>query len=301
MLDIILLVYGLILMFAVYSFALYKLKVPSKAPMVMVRRIQDVGLSEKVLEEKYKPLYEKILQPIAVAITKNIKLNRLSHMELQDKLAMAGVYKTPEEFMVKQITTGLGFVAFSLIWVVLLKTPIILLAGILLGILGAALPAKDLDRRIEEKKNFIIMELPDFLDMLVLSLRAGRNLYAAIKKASEQSGPTLRPLLEKLQADVELAENKKDALWTFAENTGLQEVKDFVSALEIGLDAKAKQAEEIYRSQSKIMRDLRALALRRYTKSIPQKLTMLHVWLYLNCIAIPIIGSIIQFASIMSN
>lgn len=301
MFDLMLTVFGFIWMLAVYSFTAYRLKIPNKAPQVIVRRIRDVGLTEKELEEKYKPLHEKVLQPIAVAITKNIKLNRLSKMELQDKLNLAGVNKTPEEFMVKQVTTGLGFVAFSLIWVFILKTPVVLLAGLLLGVLGAGLPAKDLDRRIEEKKNFIIMELPDFLDMLVLSLRAGRNLYSAIKKASEQSGPTLRPLLEKLQADVELADNKKDALWAFAESTGVQEVKDFVSALEIGMDAKAKQAEEIYRSQSKIMRDLRALALKEYTKSIPAKLNMLHVICYMNCIGIPIIGSIIQFATIMGN
>lgn len=298
MFDLVILFYGLFLMFATYSYATYRLKIPSRAPMVLVRRIKEANLSEKELDEKYKPLHEKLLQPFAEWIVRNVKLNRLSRLELEEKLEMAGVNKTPEEFMAKQVTTGLGFVVFSIIWVVLLQTPVILLAGLLLGGFGATLPVSDLEKRIEEKKSFIIMELPDFLDMLVLSLRAGRNLYSAVKKASEQSGPTLRPLLERLQADLELVENKKDALWKFAEATGIQEVKDFVSALEIGLDAKATQAEEIYRSQSKIMRDLRVLALRKHTKSIPARLNMLHVWLYLNCVAIPIVASIMQFINI---
>jgi len=92
---------------------------------------------------------------------------------------------------------------------------------------------------------------------------------------------------------------ENDPLWEFAESTQIQEVKDFVSALEIGMDAKAKQAEEIYRSQSRIMRDLRTMALKRYARSIPAKLNLLHVWLYLNCVAIPIIGAVMQFSQVM--
>ncbi len=299
--NLLMLLLGLVLMMATYSYATFRLKIPSRVPMVMVQRIKNSHLSEKELENKYKPFLERLLQPVAEIIVKNVKLNRLSRLELEEKLEMAGVNKTPEEFMAKQVTTGLGFVAFSLIWVVLLKTPVILLAGLVLGAFGMTLPTRELDKKIEEKKSFIIMELPDFLDMLVLSLRAGRNLYSAVKKASEQSGPTLRPLLERLQADLELVENKKDALWKFAENTGIQEVKDFVSALEIGMDAKAAQAEEIYRSQSKTMRDLRVLALRKHTKSIPARLGMLHAWLYFNCIAIPIVGAVMQFISISNQ
>jgi Flp pilus assembly protein TadB len=299
--ELFLLGYAFVMMLVVYILLHHKMKIPSRAPLVIVRRIQDVGLTERELEEKYRPLHEKILYPLAAGITKSIKINRLSRLELQDKLAMAGVGKTPEEFMARQVMTGLMFVAFSLAWVFILGTPVILFAGLLFGLLGSTLPAKELEKKIEERKSAIIMELPDFLDMLVLSLRAGRNLLAAVRKASEQSGPTLRPLLDKLQADIDLTENKKDALWRFAESTGVQEAKDFVSALEIGLDAKAKQAEEIYRSQSKIMRDLRALALRRYTKSIPARLSLLHVWLYLNCIGIPIIGAIMQFGAMMAQ
>ncbi len=301
MFDLVIFIYGIILMFMAYSYAIYMLKIPGKASMVMVRRIKEVNLNEKELENKYKPIHQKFLQPVAEWLIKSIRINKLTKIELQEKLEMAGISKTPEEFMVKQVTTGMGFVFFGIIWAIILQTPVVLLPALLLGAFGSTLPAKDLSKRIEEKKNFIIMELPDFLDMLVLTLRAGRNLYSAVKKASEFSGPTLKPLLEKLQADIELVENKKDALWKFAESTGVQEVKDFVSALEIGMDAKAKQAEEIYRSQSKIMRDLRVLALKRYTKSIPAKLNLIHVWLYINCITIPIIGALMQFGSIMGN
>lgn len=297
MFNLVVIGYGLIFMVLTYSVMNYKLMIPGKTSMVIVRRIKELNISEKELEKKYRPLHEKILQPIAEAIIKNVKLNRLSKMEMEDKLNMAGINKTPEEFLTKQITTGLAFFSISLLFAIASQTASFLLLGLVLGILGAIMPVKDLDKKIAEKKSLIIMELPNFLDMLVLSLRAGRNLYSAVKKASEHSGPVLRPLLEKLQADIELVENKKDALWAFAENTGVQEVKDFVSALEIGMDAKAKHAEEIYRSQSKIMRDLRALALRRYTKTIPGKLKAVHLWVYFNCIMIPIIAAVSQFSA----
>ena len=293
--------YGLVAAFFAYSLVIQKQKVPSKASMVLVRRIKDSNLSEAELEEKYRSLHEKLLQPIAKALVGAMRVNRLTKMELSDKLAMANVNKTPEEFFIKQATTGLGFFIISFLWIFILRTPLVLIPGLALAGYGMMMPLKELDKRIEERKNRIIMELPDFLDMLVLSLRAGRNLYSAIKKASEQSGPALRPLLEKLQADLELVEDKKDALWRFAESTGIQEVKDFVSAIEIGMDAKVKQAEEIYRSQSRMMRSLREMALKKYTRSIPSKVKILHVILFLNCILIPIVSSLLQFASVMKG
>jgi len=297
MFDLILISCGLTLLFLTYSAASYKLMIPGRAPMAVVRRIRDINLSEKELEEKYRPLHEKILGPLAAWLVGSIKLHKLSKMELEEKLSMAGINKTAEEFITKQVATGLAFFLFGLLFTAISGFSALILFALILAAVGYIMPVKDLEAKIAYRKNQIIIELPDFLDMLVLSLRAGRNLYSAVKKASEHSGPYLRPLLEKLQADIELLDNKKDALWEFAEKTGVQEVKDFISALEIGLDARAKQAEEIYRSQSKIMRDLRALALRRYTKKIPGKLRFIQLWVYFNCIAIPIIAAITQFSA----
>lgn len=299
MIDFLIFLYGIGLMMATYSYASYVLKIPGKAPQVVVRRIQELHTHPKELEEKYRPFHEKLLQPIAERIVQLIKINRLTKLELEENLQMAGLDKTPEEFYAKQLTTGLAFLFFAAIWALLLRTPAILVPGLVLAAFGGTLPARDLEKQIQEKKNMIIIELPDFLDMLIISLRAGRNLASAVRKAAEHAGPNLRPLLERLQANLELAENKKDPLWEFAESTQIQEVKDFVSALEIGMDAKAKQAEEIYRSQSRIMRDLRTMALKRYARSIPAKLNLLHVWLYLNCVAIPIIGAVMQFSQVM--
>ncbi len=295
MFNLIIYSYGLVLMFMVYSYMTYKLQIPGKAPMVLIRRIKDINIPESELDKKYKPLHEKMIESIAYILVKSIRMNKLSHLELEEKLSLVGEDKTPEQFVAKQLMTGVGIAVFISVWYVMFKTPVILLVALSLGALGLYIPLKDLDRKVQERKNMIILELPDFLDMMIISLRAGRTLYASVKKASEQSGPALKPLLRKLHADIELMENEKDALWKFADLTGIQEVKDFVSALEIGLDAKIKYAEEIYRSQSKIMRSLRIMALKRYTKEIPRKLNYIHALLYFNCIIIPIIGSLLQF------
>lgn len=299
MFDVFTVIFGLVVVTIIYAHVDYRTKTPSKISSSLVQRIKDMDLTSKELEKKYQSLSNKVFQPIAEVLINNIKINRLSKMELADKLRLSGINKTPEEFMVKQATTGLALMSFSVVWIFILGTPLVLIAGVALGIVGAILPTQDLNKRIEARKDRIIMELPEFLDMLVLSLRTGRTLMSAVKKAAEHSGETLRPLLDRLQANMELEDVKKDALWDFAESTGIQEVRDFVSALEIGLDAKAKQAEEIYRGQAKIMRDLRVMALKRYTKTIPQKINLMHVWLYFNCVAIPLIGSVAQFTKLM--
>lgn len=226
--NVFLIICGVFLSMFVYSAVSYRLMLPGRTPMAVVRRIKDISLNEKELGEKYRPVHEKILGPLAERIVSSVKLHKLSKMELEEKLSMAGVNKSAEEFMARQVTTGMAFGFFGLLFTVALGTPMLLMLALILFVLGYTMPAKDLSAKIAHKKNRIIIELPDFLDMLVLSLRAGRSLYSAVKKASEYSGPHLKPLLEKLQADIELLDNKKDALWTFAERTGLQEVKDFV-------------------------------------------------------------------------
>ena len=89
MIDFLIFLYGIGLMMATYSYASYVLKIPGKAPQVVVRRIQELHTHPKELEEKYRPFHEKLLQPIAERIVQLIKVNRLTKLELR-KLANGG-------------------------------------------------------------------------------------------------------------------------------------------------------------------------------------------------------------------
>ena len=131
--------YGLVAAFFAYSLVIQKQKVPSKASMVLVRRIKDSNLSEAELEEKYRSLHEKLLQPIAKALVGAMRVNRLTKMELSDKLAMANVNKTPEEFY-KTGHNGLGFL--SAFFDFHIKNTTILIPGLALAGYGMMMPLK---------------------------------------------------------------------------------------------------------------------------------------------------------------
>lgn len=62
--------------------------------------------------------------------------------------------------------------------------------GLVLAAFGVTLPARDLDKQIQEKKNMIIIELPDFLDMLIISCGPGEISLRRCGKRRNMQAPT---------------------------------------------------------------------------------------------------------------
>ncbi|GIO84435.1 hypothetical protein J25TS5_13670 [Paenibacillus faecis] len=110
----------------------------------------------------------------------------------------------------------------------------LLLGGILAVLLPAAL-INDLHRKVVRREREVLLELPEFLNQLILLVGAGSTVQQAIKhclerRKGEQSHPLYRELLQ-MQREWESGDSFQHAMEGFSKRCGIQEVSVFTTAV----------------------------------------------------------------------
>ncbi|TYA15597.1 type II secretion system F family protein [Paenibacillus faecis] len=110
----------------------------------------------------------------------------------------------------------------------------LLLGGILAVLLPAAL-INDLHRKVVRREREVLLELPEFLNQLILLVGAGSTVQQAIKhclerRKEEQSHPLYRELLQ-MQREWESGDSFQHAMEGFSKRCGIQEVSVFTTAV----------------------------------------------------------------------
>jgi tight adherence protein C len=116
------------------------------------------------------------------------------------------------------------------------------ITGIVLGPGGAYLLFLDLDQKIKEREEAIILELPEFLNKIILLVNAGENVQEAIIRSIDaklkyyQKRPEekINPLYKELQQVMnELRNNRSfhDSMEDFSKRCAVHEISVFVSTL----------------------------------------------------------------------
>jgi tight adherence protein C len=112
---------------------------------------------------------------------------------IRRKLVAAGLYDTSPRMIVGYriilaLALPLGFLWFGI--EAGLKSALIVLGLIFFGIVGWILPMVLLDRRARERTAAIDYELPELIDLLVVTLEAGLSFLASLQMAADRlTGP----------------------------------------------------------------------------------------------------------------
>jgi tight adherence protein C len=112
---------------------------------------------------------------------------------IRKKLIAAGLYETSPRMVVGYrillaLVLPLGFLWFG--FSVGLKSGLIVLGVIFFAIVGWILPMVVLDRRARERTAAIDYELPELIDLLVVTLEAGLSFLASLQMAADRlTGP----------------------------------------------------------------------------------------------------------------
>ena len=87
----------------------------------------------------------------------------------------------------------------------------------------------------EKRKQALRAALPDMLDELAQSLRAGRSFAQSLSFVlqAQASDSSLKALLARLDADIRLGRNLSDSLICLAKSTGLTELKSIAATVDI--------------------------------------------------------------------
>ena len=104
-------------------------------------------------------------------------------------------------------------------------------AGIGFALLGFVLPDFWLGRHISDRKKRILRAVPDTLDLLTISVRAGLGFDGALAKVVEKTEGPLAEEFRRVLAEVRMGKARRDALRDVVARTDVPALTAFIGAI----------------------------------------------------------------------
>ena len=120
-----------------------------------------------------------------------------------------------------------------------------LIAGAAVGGIGFFAPELWLSRRIKKRQKLVLLAVPDTLDLLTISVRAGLSFDGALSKVVEKTNGPLSDEFRRALAEVRVGRTRRDALRDMVGRTNVQALTNFIGAI--------IQAEQLGVSISKVL------------------------------------------------
>ena len=223
---------------------------------VQARLTQLGSMTAKNLEELelQAPFIERTLRPLASRLSNSV--SRITSTSFSDRtekrLALAGNpgdLRVADWLGIKAIGAIVGGILFFLLFVVLglFKFPLPI-AGLLtlVGVMfGYTIPEFWLGGRVRKRQKAILMMIPDSLDLLTISVRAGLGFDAALGRVVEKLKGPLSDEFRRALAEVRVGKARREALRDIVPRTEVQPLTNFIGAI--------IQAEQLGVSISKVL------------------------------------------------
>jgi tight adherence protein C len=154
----------------------------------------------------------------------------------------------------------------------LVEGPKQVLVYIGLLLLGFMFPVMNLGEKIKKRQKSIMLQLPNTLDLLTISVEAGLDFMSAMRRVVEKhpDGP-LREELERFFKQTELGRPRREALREMANRVQLQDLTAVVSAL-IQADRLGVSIGPILNTQSDMLRIRRGQRAEKLAQEAPVKM-----------------------------
>lgn len=176
--------------------------------------------------------------------------------KLRAKLEVAGINATPGKFLL--ITPGI-FLLVSLAMLAWGRSPLLsLLVGLMLGL---GLPNRYLSMKMKRRKNMIIIQLPDAIDLIVRGLRAGLPVSESFQTVSREIPNPLGGLFGMMSQQIGLGVPVEKALGDAARNVELTEFDFFVTTIILQRETGGNLGE-ILSNLAEVLRQRRMMKLK---------------------------------------
>ena len=220
---------------------------------VQARLSQLGSMQARTLEEieLQQPLFERTLRPLATRLSglaqRFASPSKVSRTE--KRLSMAGSpgdLRTVDFLGLKLVIAGLvGAATFVLFAVVLGNPPFGFIGAIALGGMGFLGPEMWLSRRIKARQKQVLLAVPDTLDLLTISVRAGLSFDGALAKVVEKTHGPLADEFRRALAEIRVGKARREALRDVSARTNVGALSNFIGAI--------VQAEQLGVSISKVL------------------------------------------------
>lgn len=198
------------------------------------RTFSDEELRKSFAERVFRPAIKRISERISRLAGKNkAQSSNRALVKLEKQLKTAGLPLTAQEFsLIKNLAalvflTG-GIVLFLLLDIDQLYRFLILLVLLCIPIYGASFFLRG---RVKSRKEAIVQNLPDVMDLLVVSVEAGLGLDAAIVRQYSKNKNAVLTELNNAIREVQMGVPRKIALKEMADRCDVKQLTSFVTAL----------------------------------------------------------------------
>jgi tight adherence protein C len=224
---------------------------PVQARLTQLGTMQAKNLEELELQQ---PFLERTLRPLSAALSRRVSgIASSSFQEKAEKrLALAGNpgnLRVADWLGVKAVGAVVGGIVFFLLFVVAgvmaLPVPLNFLFAVIGVAFGYTIPEFWLGGRVRKRQHAILLQIPDALDLLTISVRAGLGFDAALGKVVEKLQGPLTEEFRRALAEVRVGKARRDALRDIVGRTEVTPLTNFIGAI--------IQAEQLGVSISKVL------------------------------------------------
>ena len=214
---------------------------PVQARLTQLGNIQARNLEELELQQ---PFAERTLRPLVARLSRaGGRLSSASSTETAERrLALAG---NPgdlrlTDWMGVKMLVGLGTGAFLFVMLGVVAGGGIASVGDLVKpfffgligfFMGYLMPELWLGRKIKSRQKVILKMIPDALDLLTISVRAGLGFDAALAKVVEKLPGPLTDEFRRALAEVRVGKARREALRDMIPRTNVQPLSNFIGAI----------------------------------------------------------------------
>ena len=201
-------------------------------------RLSQLVVQPKTLEEMelQQPFFDRVMRPMIQRLSRAGKRQEggaIARIDAKlEKAGYPGGLRGADWVGVKLLALiGFSILGFLLGWLVLGA----LVLGLLFTVVGAGIgymaPEFWLGRRIKKRSFEMVLQLPDALDLLTISVEAGLGFDAALSKVVEKMEGPLVDQFRQALAEVRMGRPRREALRDVSARADAQPVSNFIGAI----------------------------------------------------------------------
>ena len=257
--------------------------------------VVDEGDTDTFTRRMRMPFLARVMRPLGAGVLDRVTgLTPRNHvLKVHRQLLQAGLSSSvkAEEFITAQVVaTAVGVIAAMVaLSIFTLSTGRATLVMVLLPGIGALLPSSWLSRKVQERKDAILNELPDVVDLLAISVEAGVGFEGALEIVCQHFDSPLAQELSRTLKEMELGLPRREALQNLKRRTEVPDLSNFVLAL-TQADALGMPIGRILHTQATEMRSKRGARAREKAAKLPVKILFPLVVFIFPAVLVVILG-----------
>jgi tight adherence protein C len=230
------------------------------------------------------------------------RLGRFSEAEVRQKLISAGMYGTsPRKLLGYQVILAVFLAVFALVLVPAMggSGVITALSAVCAGVFGWFAPMAVVDRKTRQRFERIDKQMPDMIDLLVVTIEAGLGILASMRVASERLPDPLGQELRLTLQEQRMGLSVFEAIESLGKRADAPNVRIFVRALIQG-EKLGVSIGMTMRNVATEMRKRRKAAAEEKAQKMPIKLLFPLVFLIFPAIMIVLlVPALIHIAEVL--